>query len=388
MDSEQTDQRVDTSSPTDPNTDSTSWKEMPLLVLKGFFMGSADIVPGVSGGTMALILGIYNRLLHAIKSVDWQLIKELVRFDIKGVFKGLHWKFLIAILGGIFLAIAFFTKVVPLQVYMHTHPELVFGLFFGLIGGSIYVLIKAIEGFKASYWLAILAGVGIGYWVVTRVPTQTPENMAFVFMSGAIAICAMILPGISGSYILLILRKYDYILSQVNLIGTSETVQGIVTLVPFFIGAAVGLAVFSRILSWFLNNYYNITLSVLIGFLVGSLFMIWPYQVRTYDEHVTTQVLPLQDQRVQELMEQDQPRQRDLPEYHRLGEIVNPDAELPSQKRIEYQEVKRKLIKTDPYVPYISEVQEARTLPERPFWLGIAGMLAGLVLVGGLERLR
>ena len=290
----------------DLNHDVTTWKESPLLLIKGFLMGSADIVPGVSGGTMALILGIYNRLLHAIKSVDTKFLGYLVTFRFKKLFQEFHWKFLVFLLGGIILAVIFFTTVVPLQIYMFTHPELVFGTFFGLILGSIMILLREIQSWSILRGLLLLIGTGIGFWVVNLVPTQTPETPLFVFLSGSVAICAMVLPGISGSYILLILRKYDFILSSIRDLQQSSTmVEAAITLLPFFLGAAVGLALFSRLLSWLLDRSYQATLLVLIGFLFGSLYVIWPYQDRVYEKHIETEILPMTDSRVKELMEND-----------------------------------------------------------------------------------
>lgn len=225
-----------------------------MLWLKGFLMGSADIVPGVSGGTMALILGIYERLLSAIKSVNGTVIKDVLSFRLLQAVKQVHLLFLVMLFSGIATALAFFTKVVPLQVYMFTHPEIVFGLFFGLILGSIYVLVKAIEQRKGSMVVFIAVGTAVGLWVVQLVPTQTPEHPLFVFFSGVIAITAMILPGISGSYLLLIMRKYDFVLSNIGKLGGTETMEGFWALLPFIVGAVVGLALFSRVLSWLLGS--------------------------------------------------------------------------------------------------------------------------------------
>ncbi|MGM0586936.1 MAG: DUF368 domain-containing protein [Bacteroidota bacterium] len=367
------------------NQDQTTWKEAPFLVIKGFLMGSADIVPGVSGGTMALILGIYERLLKAIKSGNAQAIKALVSLDLKQVFRIVHWKFLGILFTGIALAIIFFTRIVPLQIYMHTDPELVYGIFFGLIAGSIYILYKSVTPFRWPEGLMVLIGVAIGYWVVTLVPTNTPDTWWFAMLSGSVAIIAMILPGISGSYILLILRKYDFILSQINRLG-SETVDALFIIGPFAIGAVIGLALFSRVLSWLLDHYHNPTLSVLIGFLIGSLFVIWPFQNRTYEQIVQTKLLPTTHEQVIEL--KNNPESPQQPKYDRLGKLVPAPPESTQPNRIEYQTVKQKLIKSEPYIPYYSQVEEAQSLSKRHFWYGIGGMLVGFLLVGGLERLR
>src|SRR5690625_291618 len=236
---------------------------------------------------MALILGIYKRLIDAIRSFDGHFLKHFFTFKYREALAGVDWKFLFILISGIVSAILFFTNVVPLQVFMFTDPELIYGLFFGLIVGSIVVLAKAIDGFNWLHGLMIAIGTLIGFWVVTLVPTATPESPFFIFISGATAISAMVLPGISGSYILLILRKYDFILSEIGRLCTPETLNGIVTLLPFGLGVIFGLALFARILSWLLDRYEARTLALLIGFMIGSLYVIWPYQDRTYKEIVT-----------------------------------------------------------------------------------------------------
>lgn len=364
--------------------DSTSLKEAPYLALKGFLMGSADIVPGVSGGTMALIVGIYERLLNAIKSVNGRFIKLFFTFKWKEAFSEIHLLFLVFLFTGIFAALAFFTRVVPLQIYMFTHPEIVFGLFFGLILGSIYILIKALERFTKAEVIALIAGIAFGVWIVSLVPADTPEHPAFVFLSGAIAICAMILPGISGSYLLLIMRKYDYLLSQIGMLGGVETVDGLIGLLPFILGAVVGLALFSRFLSWLLSKYHSQTIAVLIGFLIGSLYVIWPYQHREYVQKVSvSEVVYMDDPKVQEL--KSDPPETNLPEYKRLGEVKNSDSSFDEMKQVEIETVKNKLIRSEPYIPGWIGSKETDS-PNT--WGGVIGIMVGILMVGGLDRLR
>ncbi len=245
-------------------------------------MGSADVVPGVSGGTMALITGIYTQLLDAIKSVDAQAIKLLLTLKWKAAFERIHWRFLVVLLGGIFTAVIFFTRVIPLPELIHSHPVQVYGLFFGLILGSVFVVWKDMGGFDVRLALFMLAGTIIGFWVVNLVPTETPDHPLFIFFAGSIAICAMVLPGISGSFILLILRKYDYILGQFSLLFGPETLSAFMVLIPFGLGILTGIALFTRFLSWLLHHYGQPTMAVLIGFMIGSLWVIWPWQERTY----------------------------------------------------------------------------------------------------------
>jgi len=267
---------------------------------------------------------------------------------------------------------------------MFTHPEIVFGLFFGLILGSIYILIKALERFSKAELAALVAGVAFGIWIVSLVPADTPEHPAFVFLSGSIAICAMILPGISGSYLLLIMRKYDYLLSQIGKLGGVETVDGLIGLLPFMLGAVVGLALFSRFLSWLLSKYHPQTIAVLIGFLIGSLYVIWPYQHREYVQKVSvSEVVYMDDPKVQAL--RNEPPNTNLPEYQRLGEVKNANSTFDEMKQVEIEIVKNKMIKSEPYIPGWLGSQDG----DNPnTWGGVIGILVGILMVGGLERLR
>lgn len=345
-------------------------------------MGSADIVPGVSGGTMALITGIYDRLIFAIKSVDKDTFLNVLKFKFSSVIETFHWKFLTLLFTGIILAIAFFTKVVPLQVYMFTHPEIVYGLFFGLIVGSIFILIAEISPDKRGWKniFPLIAGALFGFWIVTLVPTDTPESAWFVLLSGSIAICAMILPGISGSYLLLIMRKYEYILSQIGSIGTIDTVPAILNLLPFFAGAALGLILFSRVLSWLLNNFHAKTLLVLIGFLIGSLYVIWPYQHREYQHTVkSTQIMEYTSPVVQNILEREEPPM--LPEYKRIKKVINPDASFDALKKAEVETVSRKLLSSRPYIP-----DPGRTEADIP--AGVYGMAGGFLMILFISYLR
>ncbi len=258
-------------------------KSQFLLYLKGFAMGSADVVPGVSGGTMALITGIYTQLLDSIKSVDAAAVKLLVTFQWTSAFERIHWRFLGVLLAGLFSAILFFTRVVPLPELIHSHPVQVYGLFFGLILGSVFIVGKEAAPFDLRAIAFTTLGVAIGFWVVNLVPTETPEHPLFIFFAGSIAICAMVLPGISGSFILLILRKYDYVLGQFALLGGPETLSALGVLVPFGLGVLTGIALFTRFLSWLLHHYGKATMAVLIGFMIGSLWVIWPWQSRVYE---------------------------------------------------------------------------------------------------------
>lgn len=246
------------------------------LIAKGFGMGAADVVPGVSGGTMALIFGIYPRLINAIKSFDTVWLTAIVKFDLDVVFHRPHFRFLLPLLAGIFSAILFFTRIVPLPVLIRTHPEIIYGLFFGLILGSVLVLMKATGSWSYKELRFVIAGVALGHLIFNLVPVQTPDASWFIFLSGAVAISAMILPGISGSFILLMLKKYAYIFDAIGHFNFS-------VIVPFALGMVTGLALFSRVLSWLLKTWYQETLSTIIGLLIASLWVIWPFQERLYE---------------------------------------------------------------------------------------------------------
>ncbi|MFC1688418.1 DUF368 domain-containing protein [Pseudomonadota bacterium] len=246
-----------------------------IHLLKGFCMGSADVVPGVSGGTMALILGIYERLLNAIHSFDPAWLRDLVSLRLSRALARNDLMFLIPLVLGIALAIIFFTRVIPLPRLILTHPEIIYGLFFGLISASVVVLMKEVENYGIRDLFTTLLGVALGFLVVTLVPLETPTSAWFIFLCGFIAISAMLLPGISGSFILLILGKYAYI---IDALGRFDL--GI--MIVFGAGAVTGLVVFSRAIVWLLNRFHRSTLLVIKGILVGSLWIIWPFQDRVY----------------------------------------------------------------------------------------------------------
>ena len=368
-----------------PENDLTRPREMPFLYLKGFAMGSADVVPGVSGGTMSLILGIYTRLIFAIKSVDLKSIGQFFTLQWSDFFERVHWRFLISVFLGGISAVYFFTSVVVLPVLMHTRPEIIYGLFFGLISGSILLLLKAIGDVGWKELLIVLTGVGIGFRIVTLVPTDTPETTFFVFLSGSLSITAMVLPGISGSFILLILRKYEYILSHIALLSTDRFTEALAVLFPFGVGMVVGLVLFVRLLSWLLKRYHILTLCLLVGFMAGSLYVIWPYQERDYREIVESRVLPVDDPMVRELMEDEPDRLR--PEYSELGSLVNPDAPVEEQK-IEVRDVRRVLASSTPYWPKWHSPENDNRLSEGGLSLygGVGTIIFGFLLVGYLGR--
>lgn len=252
-------------------------KDAPYTVFSGFCMGSADVVPGVSGGTMAVALGIYHQLLAAITSANKEAVMSLLRFDLKKVFATVHWRFLGALLAGVATGIVVMVKGVKLPELIapeSAHRTLVYAVFFGMVLGSAGTLSRHVSIWTPGRYGALALGALFGFAVVNLVPVDTPTHPAFIFLCGAIAICAMLLPGISGSFILLILGKYAYILGA---LGKLE----LMVILPFVLGCATGLLSFSRLLKWLLDRFHDTMLATLIGLLVGSLWRIWPYQELT-----------------------------------------------------------------------------------------------------------
>lgn len=247
------------------------------LSAKGFCIGAADIVPGVSGGTLAFILGVYPRLINAIKSFDGEWLRLLLSFNVKGALRRPHFGFLLPLGAGAGCALLFFTRVVPLPALIQTRPEIIYGLFFGLILGSIILLCRHLGAHVLQrHALFLPAGLLLGAFVVTLAPASTPDHGWFIFLCGAIAISAMILPGLSGSFILLMMKKYAYIFNALGHFDLS-------VIIPFVLGIVSGLALFSRFLSWLLDRFYQQTILSITGLLIASLYAVWPFQQRMYE---------------------------------------------------------------------------------------------------------
>ncbi|MCB1042888.1 MAG: DUF368 domain-containing protein [Acidobacteria bacterium] len=236
-------------------------------------MGAADIIPGVSGGTIALIMGIYESLLKAIKSIDDQFLGNLIRLRWPEAIAKSHLKFLIILGTGILCALFSLARVI--HYFLDHHKTQTAALFLGLIAASIFFVAKLVPRWTAARLLAFLFGTLGAYWLVGLIPVQTPDELWFVFVCGVIAICAMILPGISGAFLLLILGKYAYLTAVLKNPFSWSNIQVIAV---FSSGAAVGLAGFSRVLSYFLQRYHHVTMAVLTGLMAGSLRKIWPWK--------------------------------------------------------------------------------------------------------------
>lgn len=248
-------------------------KEAVLLSLKGLCMGTADIIPGVSGGTIALITGIYQQLLQAIKSFDASVARSLLKFDFKEALANLHLRFLLALLLGIGGAIVSLARLV--NYLLQAYPVFIWSFFFGLIVASVIVVSRYVSRWSKGAGTCFCAGGLLAWLLVNAVPVSTPESAGFIFFSGLVAICAMILPGISGAFILLILGKYEFITGSLK---NPFLTDNFITIMIFCSGCFVGLVGFSRVLNLLLNRYYNLTIAFLTGLMAGSLPRIWPWK--------------------------------------------------------------------------------------------------------------
>jgi len=247
-------------------------KDMFQLYLKGVAMGAADIIPGVSGGTIALIAGIYSNLIDAIKSLDMEGIKKLLKLDFSGFLAHVHVRFLVVLLAGIGTAILSIAR--AMHWLLENQPTFTWSAFFGLILASIWVLSRKVK-WSANKVLAFVIGAGGGFFLVGLIPVATPETWWFIVLCGMIAICAMILPGISGAFLLLILGKYEYVTAALKHPFSAES---LVIIGCFMIGAFFGITSFSRVLSYLLHHYEALTLAFLTGLMTGSLRKVWPWK--------------------------------------------------------------------------------------------------------------
>lgn len=244
-------------------------KDYAILTLKGMGMGAADVVPGVSGGTIAFIVGIYDELINSIKSINGESLKLLFSGNLKAFWQYIHANFLFSILLGIGISVFSLAKVITWLLV--AHPVLVWSFFFGLVLASTWFVSKDIKEWNWKTIAGFVAGVIIAFYITIATPAETSAEWWFIFICGAIAICAMILPGISGSFILVLLGKYFFIMEAVKTLN-------IKVMLIFAAGAFIGITTFSRVLSYALKYFRNITLAVLTGFMLGSLNKVWPWK--------------------------------------------------------------------------------------------------------------
>jgi putative membrane protein len=254
-------------------------KDYSIVTLKGIAMGAADVIPGVSGGTIAFISGIYGELLDSIKSINLVALKLLLTGKFAEFWKAINGTFLLSLVTGIAFSIISLAK--ALKYLLDHYPILVWSFFFGLVVASTIYVARTITKWDFGTVASGSAGIIIAYFITVITPAEANTTYWFIFLSGAIAICAMILPGISGSFILVLLGMSKFILEAV---GNFEL--GVIF--TFMAGAAIGIISFSNVLSWLLKKYHNLTISLLSGFMIGSLNKVWPWKkvVETFtDRH-------------------------------------------------------------------------------------------------------
>ncbi len=259
-----------------------SVKDFAFLFLKGMGMGAADVVPGVSGGTIAFITGIYEELLSSIKAIPAAFLL-LLKGKIKDAWKTANATFLAVLLGGIGVSVITLAGVIT--HLLRNHPIPVWSFFFGLILASVWFVAKSMKKYDLQSGILLLISTTAAYLITVASPASTPESLVFVFFSGAIAICAMILPGISGSFILLLLGKYQFIMQSLKSFDVG-------VILAFGAGCVLGLLSFARVVSFMFKRFHNATLAILTGFMLGSLNKVWPwkevleYRINSHGERV------------------------------------------------------------------------------------------------------
>lgn len=232
-------------------------------------MGAADVVPGVSGGTIAFISGIYEELLETINSVNLGALKTLKKEGVKAAWKSINGNFIVTLFLGIGISIASLAKLI--SYLLEVHPILIWSFFFGLVLASIVSVGKQVKSWDAVSIVGLIIGTGLAFWITVLPPMASSGEMWFIFISGMIAICAMILPGISGSFILLLMGSYQTVLGAVK-------DKELLTIGVFMAGATIGILSFSSLLKWMFTKYHDLTIAILTGFLIGSLNKLWPWK--------------------------------------------------------------------------------------------------------------
>jgi len=252
-------------------------------------MGAADVVPGVSGGTIAFITGIYEELINSIKGINLEAIKLFFSGQWRSFWKQINGNFLLAVFAGIFISVLSLARL--LEYLLEHHPILIWSFFFGLVLASSYVVSRKISQWQYPKIVALVSGIAVAFYITSVSPTTTTDASWFVILSGGLAICAMILPGISGSFILLLLGKYTFALHAVN-----ERI--IMDLLLLGVGAVSGLILFANLLSWLLKKFHDITIAVLVGFMIGSLNKIWPWKETLSTIMVEGELKPLVEKNI------------------------------------------------------------------------------------------
>lgn len=260
-----------------------------MIALKGVAMGAADVVPGVSGGTIAFISGIYEELIDSISKVNLATLRLWKKEGFSSMWSELNGNFLLSLALGIALSIISLAKLI--RHLLETQPILIWSFFFGLVLASIIYVGRQITRWNLGTIILMVAGALTAYFITTLTPQTTNASYPYVFLSGALAICAMILPGISGSFILLLLGMYKPVLDAIN-------DKNIGLLATLMLGAVVGILSFSRLLKWLFDHYENLTLAVLTGFIIGSLNKIWPWKEILASEMINGKLKVLKEKSV------------------------------------------------------------------------------------------
>ena len=239
------------------------------LFLKGLAMGAANVVPGVSGGTVALVTGIYERLINALRRCDFNALGLLLRGDVRGMWAHIDGQFLTAIALGV--AASIFSLAKLLEYLLATHETMTMAFFFGLIGVSVFSVGKTVRHWGLSTWLALAAGAAVAVGIALLAPASENAGFLYLVVCGVVAICSMILPGLSGSFVLIIMGNYALVLGAVGRLDLD-------ILLPVALGCIVGLLAFSHLLGWVYSRFHDQTVALMTGFIVGSLVVIWPFK--------------------------------------------------------------------------------------------------------------
>ncbi|MBR0314203.1 MAG: DUF368 domain-containing protein [Bacteroidales bacterium] len=261
-------------------------KEYILLTLKGIGIGAANVIPGVSGGTIAFLTGIFERLINSLKSFNFRTTKLLFQGKFRQWAKETDIVFLLFIILGI--AISAFSLAKLMLYLLHNQPVATWSFFFGLVLVSCWYVLKEVKKWNVGTFISLILGTAIAVWVSLTSPAETPDTWWFILIAGAASICGMILPGISGSFLLVLMVKYEDLMQSISSLNIPR-------LALYLIGAVAGLLAFSHFLAWLLKNWYNQTIALLTGFMVGSLIKIWPWQQILQgegDKAITHPILP------------------------------------------------------------------------------------------------
>ena len=307
-----------------------------MLILKGIAMGTANVIPGVSGGTIALITNIYERFINALKNINFTAIKLLFTGKIKELISYIDLYFLLQVFTGVL--IAFFTIAFLLKYLFLHYPIYTWAFFFGLIIGSSWLIIKKLNKMTLWYWVLLLVGISIPVIMVFLKPINENDNLFYILFCGIIGTSGMVLPGISGSYLILLLGNYKLIMLD------AVTTLNLRILIPFLIGSILGLIIVSYFISLLLKKYYNQVLSLLAGFVIGSLALIWPWK---YSIDFTHGLL-LQN---------------------KFGALIDANGQLINFK------------------PYIIKYQYFLPEIDTQFWISIFLIIIGIIIVVGTEIL-